>query len=305
MALPPQRHNPMLCVDDGRDNLSQYPSFALDVLDPVTGAMQLVHCGPESWADLGRSMPTGIPLAPATAYFVRLSARISAEQPESGVDGVVITAPPAPVLELVGGGAQGDEAGGAATLKAFWTAGIHTQVLSGEENPPPFSVALEMAYAWENGPPTHGVGGTVRPSSRVTAGRAAVAFPTGFAAVADKGSDGNGSNAVGEGGIVVRKDAGGGQCWTLGSSSWGKPGCAAGKFRVVWTGVDGEAEAFTPPLPPGMRFAFRVRVECCFGVAVSAATVYQTAPMVPLPPKVRTQQQRRDKGSNTAVPSYW
>lgn len=282
----------------GASGPSHYPSFVLSVLDPVSRGMQLVHSGMERWTELGRSWSNGVSLAPSTAYFVNLSATMTATQPESVAEGVVITAPPAPALELVERGGEGE--GGMVTLKAFWTTDVDSCFLPAGENPPPFSIALEMAHVLEAGSPTRGLGCTLRPAPRIASGRSALASPRGSTAVVTPAVEEEGVVLLSEsltlaGGvhsvnvteeISVRKDADGGQCWTLSSSSWGKPGCPGGDFRVVWMGFGGETEAFTPQLPPGMRFAFRVRLECCFGVAISATTVYQTAPMVPLPPKV-------------------
>lgn len=214
-------------------------------------------------------------------------------------------------------GAPAGEGVGAVTLKATWNTDIDASFLPEGTEPPPFSTGLEMSYAWEAGPPTLGTGGTATKaaqrgaasggqqlpptsSSSSPAGTAEAALVA--AAAMDITSSQNAAAitaAYSPGGAVsgvptVRKDAGSGLCWTLGSSSWCKPRREEEVFRVVWRGSGGQetgkgggvVEARTPPLPPGMRFAFRVRLECRFGVAVSASTVYQTAPVVPVPPKV-------------------
>lgn len=297
-------------------------SFTLDVLHPEADgggtAARSIHSGPELWTDLARSsslpsassgagvLPT---LAPSTAYCVRLSTKTTAAQPETAVEAVVVTAPPAPVLEPATAGEKketspeaiaGEELGavGAVTLKAVWNTGIDTSFLPVGVEPPLVLVALEMAQACEAGPPTHGAGGTETKVARNMASGQnappAFSFPSPRgAAAADGSSPTNAARSPDSAQeIPVRKDAGFGQCWTLGSSSWSKPKKRAEGFRVVWTGEEAGAEgglmeALTPPLPPGVRFAFRVRVECSFGVAVSAATVYQTAVVAPMPPKVR------------------
>lgn len=284
--------------DGGAHALLECPVFMLDVLDPVSGGMRPVYSGPETWTDLGRSSsPNDVPIAPANAYFVRLSARISSGQPESAVGGVVLTAPRAPILELMGGGVA--EGTGAATLRAFWTTDVNTSFLPTGDSLPQFFTTLEMAQAWGAGPTERGVGGTATQAFRGTApGRRYAHSPRDIEA-GESGKTRNGSSLASNGkppseagdaaDADVKVDAGGGLCWTLGSSSWDKPGSGspAGRFRVVWKGFDGEAEAFTPSLPPGMRFAFRVRIECCYGVALSPVTIYQTATVVPSPPKVR------------------
>ena len=297
--------------------------FTVDVLQPEEDeggtAARSIHSGPELWTDLAHSsspasatgaspLPT---LAPSTAYCVRLTTRTAAAQPETAVEAVVVTAPPAPVLEPEPATAEEDEASpdtatsgegsgvpGAIILKAVWKTGIDTSFLPVGGEIPPVSFALEVAHASEAGPPTHGPGGTATEvalnMASVQHAPAAVRFlPARSAAVADSSSPAKGarpSSSAQE--IPVRKDPGSGQCWTLGSSSWGKPKTRDEGFRTLWAGEEARAEgglmeALTPPLPPGMRFAIRVRVECRFGVAVSAATVYQTAVVAPLPPKVR------------------
>eukprot|EP00752_Nemacystus_decipiens_P012770 g11309.t1 len=229
-------------------------------------------------------------------------------QPETAVEAVVVTAPPAPILEPGPTTEEKNEASseatagkgsgvvGAITLKAVWNAGMDTSFLPAGVDPPPVWFALEMAQASEAGPPTHGAGGTATKVARnpVSIQNGSLAFSTPSArsaAAAGSSSPTKSTRSFGNAQeIPVRKDIGSGQCWTLGSSSWGKPKTRGEGFRVVWTGEEPRAEgglmeAFTPPLPPGMRFAIRVRVECRFGVAVSAATVYQTAVVAPLPPK--------------------
>lgn len=298
--------------------------FTLDVLQPPEAdeggtAARLIHPGPELWTDLARSSSpasssgvSSLPkLAPSTAYCVRLSTRTTTAQPETAVEAVVVTAPPAPALEPEPATAEDDEASpetttaregsgvvGAVTLKAVWNTGIDASFLPVGVEPPPVSFALEMAHSSQAGPPTHGAGGTATKVARnVASGQNA---PPAFrflsarnAAPANSSSPTNAADpSCTAQEIPVRKDVGSGQCWTLGSSSWGKPKMRGDGFRVVWTGEAASAEgglmeALTPPLPPGMRFAIRVRAECCFGVAVSAATVYQTAVVAPLPPKVR------------------
>ena len=288
------------------------PSFSLDVLHPAKGVLRHVRWGPELSTDLGMSSARSAPLASATAYPVRLSARMASGQPEGSIDGVIVTAPLAPVLELLAG-ARGREAeeGGAVSLRASWARGIDTSFVIPGDSPPTMSIALEMAHAWEAGPPTRGLGRALPPTFRVASGRVAIASPRGPNALAEDylageahvgeevlageattaGSKTSSSlsthRSAGVQDLIVKTDTGGGRCWTLGSSSWTKLGCRTDDFRVVWRGCNGETEALTPRLPPGMRFAFRVRVECCFGVAVSAATVYQTATMIPVPPTVR------------------
>lgn len=291
---------------------SENSSFSLDVLHPAKGVLRHVRWGPELWADLGMSSARSVPLASATAYPIRLSARMASGQPEGSIDGVIVTSPLAPVLELLAG-AGGGEAGerGAVSLRASWARGIDTSLVPPGKNPPTMSIALEMAHAWEAGPPTRGLGCALPPAFRVASGRVAIASPRGPNALtgefpAGEAHDGEevpageattaGSKtssslsthrSTGAQDVIVKTDTCGGRSWTLGSSSWTKLGCRTDDFRVVWRGSNGETEALTPLLPPGMRFAFRVRVECCFGVAVSTSTVYQTATMVPVPPTVR------------------
>lgn len=285
--------------------------FTLDVLRPEANgggtAAWSIHSGPELWTDLARVLPSSsassvgaLPtLAPSTAYCVRLSTKISTAQPETKVEAVVVTSPPAPFLEPEPATPEekGSGVARAVTLKAVWNAGIDTSFLPAGVKPPPVSFALEMAYASEAGPSTHGAGRTAAKVARNTSSghNAPPVFPFSSArnaAAADSSSPTNATRSSGGAQeMPVRKDAGVGQCWTLGSSMWGNPKTKNGCFRVVWTGEEARAEggrvaALTPPLPPGMRFAFRVRAECRFGVAVSAATVYQTAVVAPLPPKV-------------------
>ena len=279
--------------------------FTLGVFQPRADGggteVRRIHSGPELWADLARaprsSSASGVgalpELVPSTAYCVRLSTTTTHAQPETAVEAVAVTAPTAPVLEPEPATAEeeeappdqatvGEESGvaGAVTLKAAWNASIDETFLPAGVEPPPVTFALEMANASEAGPPTHGACGTAATVARNTASgqNAPPAFPPASA-----------RRSAAE--IPVREDAGFGQCWTLGSSSWGKLMPRAEGFRVVWRGEGataegGRVEALTPPLPPGMRFAFRVRAECRFGVSVSAATVYQTAVVAPLPPKV-------------------
>lgn len=307
----------------------QCPSYTLDLLEPAADGenpttLRCMYSGPELWTDLGCSSSSrssspssgrgllSAPPAPSTAYAVRLSMRAAAAQLESAVEGMIITAPTAPMLEpatITAGaesageetaleGAPAGEGVGAVTLKATWSTDINTSFLPEGAEPPPFYIALEMSHVWEAGPPTHGTGGTATKVARKVASGQQLpptSSPAGVAALAtaDNSSSLNAAYSPGDvQGVPVRKDAGLGQCWTLGSSSWCKPRKTEEEFRVVWRGgeemLKGEVvEALIPPLPPGMRFAFRVRVECRFGVAVSAATVYQTAPVVPVPPKVR------------------
>lgn len=303
----------------------QNPIFALSTLVPAIddedATSRSVYSGPRLWADLSRSLspspgsdagvlPT---LAPSTAYCVRLSTKTSPVQPESVVDGVVITAPPAPSIETVAGreaevpsGAVAGEGVGVVALKAVWRTDLNTSFLPAGVEPPLWSIALEMAQACEAGPAAGGVGGTATkiaqpaPSerrtpqaahSRATAMSSVVADPTAPVASPNAARTANVAPEV-----PVRKDAGGGQCWTLSSSSWGKPSNRAEGFRVVWKGAAGAegglVEVTVPPLAPGMRFAFRVRLECCFGVAVSAATVYQTAVVAPVSPQVQRRRNR-------------
>ena len=295
--------------------------FTLDVLRPSADAgggtaAQLIHAGPELWAGLGRpsdhpSSASGIgvpsPLAASTAYSVRLSRSTATGQPASTVEGVVVTAPPPPVLEPAAAerheappGAVAGEGVGAVTLKIVWSTAIDNSFLPVGVEPPPVSYALEMAHACEAGPPSAGLGGTAAKAvQKVARGRRAppdVSPVTGAAPAAAAGRPSSPNKtrpATTAKDIPVRKDPGVGQCWTLGASSWGRPRARADQFRIVWRAGEeeqaangGEMEARTPPLPPGMRFAFRVRAECCFGVAVSAVTVYQTALVAPVPPKV-------------------
>lgn len=294
--------------------------FTLDVLQPkadgVGTAARSIHSGPELWTDLTRSAPScsassidvSPTLVPASAYCVRLSTKTTTAQPETAVETVIVTAPPAPVLEPATTEGKetspeataGEELGvvGAVTLKAVWNTGIDTSFLPVGVEPPPVSFALEMAHAREAGLPTHGAGGTATKVARNMASDQnsppGISFPSPRGATA-AGSSPSTNAARSPGGtreIPVRQDAGSGRCWTLSSSSWGKPKTRAEGFRVVWAGEEARAtggvmEALTPPLPPGMRFVFRVRTECRFGVAVSAATVYQTAAVAPMPPKVR------------------
>lgn len=303
----------------------EHPLYTLEVLDPVSGGMRLAYSGLQRWTDVPHASPT-VPVEPGTAYFLRLSAKATAEQAASWASGVVLTAPPAPVLELVGGGAAlseptaltgnvGESANGAAsggvTLRVFWVGAVDTSFFptaidgeldysgaSGKEYLAPSSVALEMARAWETSPTDRGAGGITR--KRMVGGRASrTSVAAGHPSMLEEGgtssllSSGDRRNRISAGVAngdlgTVRKDAGGGLCWTLDSSNWDRhPGrTTAGAFKVVWRGFDGETEAFTPKLPPGMRFAFRVRIECRWGIAFSAATVYQTASVLPPPPRV-------------------
>lgn len=294
--------------------------------------MQPVYAGRNQWTNLPRISAT-LPLAPATAYFLKLSAKVSAEQPETEALGVVFTAPPAPVLELVGGGVPSspslaeatEENGGhggddtliGVKLKVFWVNAVYKEFLPAVETSegeeivkskiplPPVSVALEMSPAWEAGLPDRGAGGiksrisrsTARPSTTEQAGELT---PGGRETQMDvplssDGGDREPVDTASDDFSVVRTDAGGGMCWMLDSSTWDRApeGTPAGAFQIVWRGFDGETEAFTPSLPPGMRFAFRMRVECCLGVAYSPATVYQTAFVVPRPPRVSKLRDRR------------
>eukprot|EP00903_Cladosiphon_okamuranus_P005715 g5674.t1 len=305
-ALPPERQKTCAC-------------FKLDILQPEADGGQTaersIYSGPELWANLVRIPASASrvsalpPIAPSTAYCVKLSTKTSIAQPDTAVEAVVVTAPPAPFLEpepatpaekeaspdeVVAG--EGSGLVGAVTLKAAWNVGIDTSFLPAGVEPPPVSFALEMAHASEAGPRTHGPGGTATkvPRNSASCQDSPPAFPFASArsaAATDSPSPANAARPLSSAQEVpVRKDAGYGQCWTLCSSSWGRPKTRAEGFRVVWTGEEaraeeGRIEARTPPLPPGMRFAFRVRAECRFGVAVSAATVYQTAVVAPLPPK--------------------
>ena len=269
----------------------RHTSFTLEVFDPGAGGMRAVYSGPGLWTGLGRSPAQGfVSLAPAAAYSTRLSARITTAQPKGRADGVVITAPPAPTLEPTDIGV--DERSGAVKVKVFWTMKVDTRFMPAGESLPSLSVALEMAHSWENVSPSHGTGGAGGQTFRAASGRVALATTRSIAVVGETGGGGEcriqSTRTCSPGGdnIAVIKDSGGGECWTLGSSSWGKPENATGRFRVVWRGYDGETETLTPRLPPGMRFAFRIRVESRFGVAVSAATMYQTATVVPSLPTV-------------------
>lgn len=293
--------------------------FRLDVLqagaDGEGTAAQQIHAGTELWTDLARpsssssasSVDALTTLAQSTAYCVRLSTKTTPVQPETTVEAVVVTAPPAPVLEPAtaekvdsaeASTGEGSDVVGAVPLKVTWNTRIDTSFLPAGVKPPPISFAVEMAHAREAGPPTHGVGGTATKVAKFVApghhAPPAFSFPSGRSAAVEEPTPS--TKAARSSGraqeILVRKDAGFGQCWTLGSSSWGNPNTRAEGFRVVWTGgkewaEGGTMEALIPPLPPGMRLAFRVRAECRFGVAVSAATVYQTAAVAPMPPKVR------------------
>lgn len=261
----------------------QSPSFVLGILDREIGDMRAVYSGPRRWADLGRSAVRGIPLAPGTAYLVRLSARTALAYPKGSINGAVITAPPAPILEPVITKGQGSA--GATMVKVLWKTTIDTRFIPPEECLPPFSVAVEMAHSWEATSPSRGAGGVIRQTFRAASGRAALTATQKCGAL-QKSTARTRTGLTGSDSVAVLKDSSGGQCWTLDSSSWDKLGDAAGRFRVVWRGSSRDDEVFSPCMPPGMRFAFRIRVESPFGVAVSAVTVYQTAPIVPLPPKV-------------------
>lgn len=261
----------------------QSPSFALGILDREAGNVRRVYSGPRRWTDLGRSAVRGIPLAPGTAYFMRLSAITTLAYPKGRVDGVVITAPPAPTLEPVVTKGQGSA--GATMVKILWKTTIDTRFIPAEESLPPFSVAVEMAHSWEAASPSRGAGGVIKQTFRTSSGRAALTAAQKYGSpqksIGCRTIDSTGSDRA-----AIRTDSSGGQCWTLDSSSWNKLGDAVGRFRVVWRGSSRDDEALSPCMPPGMRFAFRIRIDSPFGVAVSAATVYQTAPIVPLAPKV-------------------
>lgn len=263
--------------------LQQSPSFALGILDREAGNVRTVYSGPRQWADLGRSAVRGIPLAPGTAYFVRFSARTTLAYPKGRIDSVVITAPPAPILEPVVTKVQGSA--GATMVKVLWKTTIDTRFIPAEESPPPFSVAVEMAHSWEVASPSRGAGGAIRQTFRTSSGHAALVAAKKYG-LPQKSMDRRRTDPAGSDRAAVRTDSSGGQCWTLDSSSWKTLGDTVGRFRVVWRGSSRDDEAFSPCMPPGMRFAFRIRIDSPFGVAVSAATVYQTASIVPLAPKV-------------------
>lgn len=314
----------MAATDDACSppSVQQNPFFTLDSLIPAVdggdNTTRPVYSGAGLWADLSRSesgadaIPT---LAPSIAYCVRLSTKTGAAQPESVAEGVVITAPPAPSIEPVESrepavprGAAAGEGVGVVTLKALWRGDIDKSFLPAGVEPPSWSIALEMAQACEAGPATCGVGGTATKIAQLAPSEqraSQAASPRGTAtsvAAAGRTADAALPNYTWTTSVAtevpVRQDAGVGQCWTLNSSSWGKPTKRAEGFKVVWKGEGGAAEdeegmveAPVPPLPPGMRFAFRVRLECCFGVAVSAATVYQTALVAPVSPTVRRRRE--------------
>ncbi|CAM9790995.1 unnamed protein product [Ectocarpus fasciculatus] len=272
-----------------------------------------VYSGPRQWLGLGRypelcsASGAGVftELAPSTAYAVGLCTKVTDSQPESEVQAVVVTAPPAPVMEPIAvvnnsGAAEAEgKVFGAVTLKAAWRTDIDQTYLPEGTELPPLSTALEMAHISE-------AGFSAR-CARETAGKVAqngphvssprtAALATAAATVEGRAATPTSPNTVrsssGTQDMPVRTDAGFGQSWTLGSSSWGGSRSRVEEFEIVWRDEEGGAgtekeavEAQSPPLPPGMRFLFRVRVECRFGVAVSASTVYETAPVVPLSPK--------------------
>ncbi|CAM9283649.1 unnamed protein product, partial [Hapterophycus canaliculatus] len=301
-------------------SIQQNPSFTLNALVPAVdgrdATWRSVYSGPRLWADLSRSPPPSsesgadiLPvLAPSTAYCVRLSRKTGVSQPESVVEGVVITAPPAPGIEptavaktAVSPAAAAGEGVGEVALKAVWRTGIDESFLPDGFGPLEWSIALEMAQACEAGPAAGGVGGTATkiaqllPSEQRAPQAASLRGTATSVAAIDLRTDAASQNTMRTSSVSlegpVRQDADMGQCWTLNSSSWGKPRKRTEGFRVVWSGggaavAEGELmEAPIPALAPGMRYAFRIRLECRFGVAVSAATVYQTALVAPVSPK--------------------
>lgn len=301
----------------------QHPLFTVTLLEPATdgeGApiRRRVYSGPRQWLGLGRypefysASGAGVfaELAPSIAFTVGLCTKATDSQPESEVQAVVVTAPPAPVMEPVAvandsaaAEAEG-EVFGAVTLKATWRTDVDQSYLPAGTELPPLSIALEMAHISEAGLSAHGGWETAAKVAQngphVSSPRsAALAMTT--ATVDGRAVTPTSPNTIrsssGTQDIPVRTDVGFGQSWTLGSSSWGRPRSRAEDFEIVWRGEEGGAEtekevaeAHSPPLPPGMRFFFRVRVECRFGVAVSASTVYETAPVVPFSPTVRERE---------------
>ncbi|CBJ31425.1 hypothetical protein Esi_0255_0016 [Ectocarpus siliculosus] len=271
------------------------------------------YSGLRQWLGLGRypeffsANGAGVcaELATSTAFAVGLCTKATDSQPESEVQAVVVTAPPAPVMEPIAvandsaaAEAEG-EVFGAVTLKATWRTDIDQRHLPAGIDLPPLLIALEMAHIPEAGLSARGVGETaakVSQNGQQASSPGTAALTTATATVDGRAVSPTSPNTArpssGTQNIPVRTDAGFGQSWTLGSSSWGRSRSRAEEFEIVWRGEEGGAgtekgvvEAQSPPLPPGMRFLFRVRVECRFGVAVSASTVYETAPVVPLSPK--------------------
>lgn len=298
----------------------QHPLSTITFLEPATDGedaprRRQVYSGPRQWLGLGRypefcsASGAGVftELAPSTAYAVGLCTKVTDSQPESEAQAVVVTAPPAPVMEPIAvvndsGAAEAEgKVFGAVTLKAAWRTGIDQTYLPAGTELPPLSTALEMAHISEAGLSARCARETAAKVAQngphVSSPRTA-ALATAAATVEGRAATPTSPNAVrsssGTQDIPVRTDAGVGQSWTLGSSSWGGSRSRAEEFEIVWRGEEGGAgtekeavESQSPPLPPGMRFLFRVRVESRFGVAVSASTVYETAPVVPLSPKVR------------------
>ncbi|CAB1111661.1 unnamed protein product [Ectocarpus sp. CCAP 1310/34] len=313
---PPGRQSISVAVGD-RSAVSpyaqQHPLFTVTLLEPATDGdhpplRRRVYSGPQQWLGLGRypeflsASGAGVfaELAPSTAFAVGLCTNATDSQPESEVQAVVVTAPPAPVMEpiaVANNSAAAEAEGevfGAVTLKATWRTDIDQRYLPAGIDLPPLSIALEMAHVSEAGLSARGVGQTAAKGAQN--GQHASSPRTAALATATVAVSPTSPNTVrpssGTRDIPVRTDAGFGQSWTLGSSSWGRLRSWAEEFEIVWRGEEGGAgkekgvvEAQLPPLPPGMRFLFRVRVECPFGVAVSASTVYETARVAPLSPK--------------------
>ncbi|CAN0420170.1 unnamed protein product, partial [Ectocarpus sp. 8 AP-2014] len=317
----PGRHSTAVTVGESSGvspYAQQHPLFTVTLLEPGTDGedtpiRRQAYSGLRQWLGLGRypevfsANGAGFfaELATSTAFAVGLCTKATDSQPESEVQAVVVTAPPAPVMEPIAvandsaaAEAEG-EVFGAVTLKATWRTDIDQRYLPAGIDLPPLSIALEMAHISEAGLSARGVGETAAKVSQN--GQQASSPRTAALATATTTVDGRDVSPTspntarpssGTQDIPVRTDAGFGQSWTLDSSSWGRSRSRAEEFEIVWrgerggTGTEkGVVEAQSPPLPPGMRFLFRVRVECRFGVAVSASTVYETAPVVPLSPK--------------------
>ncbi|CAM9995358.1 unnamed protein product [Ectocarpus sp. 12 AP-2014] len=317
----PGRHSTAVAVGESSGvspYAQQHPLFTVILLEPATDGddaplRRRAYSGPRQWLGLGRypevfsASGAGVfaELAPSTAVAVGLCTKATDSQPESEVQAVVVTAPPAPVMEPIAvandsaaAEAEG-EVFGAVTLKATWRTDIDQRYLPAGIDLPPLSIALEIAHVSEAGLSARGVGETAAKGAQngqhASSSRTA-ALATATATVDGRAVSPSSPNTLrpssGTRDIPVRTDAGFGQSWTLGSSSWGRSRSRAEDFEIVWKSEEGEkgkekgvVEAQIPPLPPGMRFLFRVRVECRFGVAVSASTVYETAPVVPLSPK--------------------
>ncbi|CAM9673405.1 unnamed protein product, partial [Choristocarpus tenellus] len=267
-----------------------YPQYTLEMYDPLTQSMQAVYTGRKPWTELSETV-RGLKVQPSTAYQLQLSCAATPDQAMASALGYVLTAPPSLMLEpelnteiktnseLGTPGMTERSPGSGVVLRAFWGQGIDTSLLGSREPPPCFSYILEMAESIEIGPPGQGAGGGTWAGDRYCDVLAAAFSRSGEARTGTEEMPGVPAVAGG----VVREDSLGGISWALGSSAF--KGGGASEFRVVWKGDSAQAEASTPELPPGMRFAFRICIESNLGIAVSAVTVYQTAPVVPPAPK--------------------